>query len=123
MKCNECGSEMLETDKFCGICGTPNSLIQRETAEPVQEQEPPVREQEPYEQEPAEAETAAAAEVTEESEKVKRTCSLSAVVFCIVVIFLLSVACGAFAGLYLSARSAAVTAPYSITQSYSGGES
>lgn len=38
-------------------------------------------------------------------EKVKRTCSLSAVVFCGIVIFILSVLCGIFAGLYIGKAS------------------
>ena len=49
-------------------------------------------------------------------EKVKRTCSLSVVIFCGVVIFLLSVLCGVFAGLYFSVKPAAVAAQHSITE-------
>ena len=49
-------------------------------------------------------------------EKVKRTCSLSVAIFCGIVIFLLSVLCGIFAGLYFSVKPAAVTAPHSITE-------
>lgn len=49
-------------------------------------------------------------------EKVKRTCSLSVVIFCGIVIFLLSVLCGVFAGLYFSVKPAAAIAPHSITE-------
>lgn len=123
MICNECGREISETDKFCGICGTPNPLYQAED-DPAREYPfytPPVsetaNEYHPYEhkEEPAEMKMAG------RKAKVKRTCSLSAVVVCIVVIFLLSVACGVFAGLYFSVRPAAVPA-YSITSYESGGE-
>ena len=55
--------------------------------------------------------------------KVKYTCSLTAVIVCIVVIFLLSVACGIFAGLYLGSRPAALAPAHSVTQYESGGDS
>lgn len=29
MKCKECGSDMLSTDRFCGICGAPNTPAQQ----------------------------------------------------------------------------------------------
>lgn len=110
MICEKCGSEMLETNKFCGICGTPNPL-HPEAAEAV-------REYGSSEQEPEEAKET---ETAVGKAKVKRTCSLSAVIFCGVVIFILSVTCGVFAGLYFSARSAPVNALYSTTQYDSGG--
>lgn len=93
MICEKCGNEMQETDKFCGMCGTPNPLLKSE-----EEQE----EYDPYKQEKDESKEM---EMTGGKAKVKRTCSLTAVIFCGVVIFLLSVACGIFAGLYFSTRS------------------
>lgn len=152
MICEKCGNEMPDNVKFCGICGTPGPLPQSED-EPVREQraydqrpdEPdreyrpykqpedgheyrpckqpenePVRSYRAYEQETAPNETERAAEKV----KVKRTCSLSAVVFCGVVIFMLSVVCGVFAGLYFNARmTAAAVAPCSLVQYETGGES
>ena len=93
MICNECGREMPETDKFCVICGTPNPLFQS----PGQ----PAQNYEPYTAEPDPADMV----MSGGKARVKRTCSLSAVIFCGIVIFFLSVACGIFAGLYFSARS------------------
>ena len=177
MICKECGREMPETDKFCGICGTPNPLLENVAApaqeyvpytqpdsEPVQEYQPNTQDNgetaqenqpdseiaeeyrpnpqpdsqpvnEPYQEypypqtnsgyrpytqaagEPADIKTAG------RKAKVKYTCSLTAVIVCVVVIFLLSVACGVFAGLYFSARPAASLPAHSITQYESGGES
>ena len=143
MICANCGREMPETDKYCVICGTENPLFENadrpawehtpQTADqPVQEYtssvqtaDQPAREYTPY--------TQLNAEPTDEyrrydhdmgtpagNSKEKRTCSLSAVVFCGIVIFLLSVACGVLAGLYFNAKTAAVTAPYSIAMQASG---
>lgn len=137
MRCKECGNEIPYNVKFCGVCGTLSPQFQAAGDEPVREQrayeqrpaEPAdeyglykqpedVRSYRAYEQETAPKE----AERPAEKVKVKRTCSLSVVVFCGVVIFLLSVACGVFAGLYYNARTAAVS-PYSAAWYESGGES
>lgn len=202
MICKECGRELMENDKFCVICGTPNPLFEnaepahehtaytqadpepaqehsvytQPNTEPAQEhptytqsntepaQEHPTHAQpstEPAQERPTDAELAQGYTQTnaEQSgytqpnpypaqeyqpfpqpkdnaaneyrqydpnyralpkERVKHTCSLSVVVFCGIVIFLLSVACGVFAGLYFSAKTAALPAPYSITQQESG---
>ena len=138
MRCKECGNEIPYNVKYCGMCGTLNPLFQAEGA-PVREQrayeqrpDEPVHEYRPYKQpddEPARSyrayeQEAAPNETERPAEKVKekRTCSLSVVVFCGVIIFLLSVACGVFAGLYYNARTAVVP-PCSIVQYESGGES
>ena len=117
MICSECGREMPETDKFCVICGAPNPLLEN-AEEPAQEYAPYANaggdaagEYRPYD--------STDMTMSGGKAKVKRTCSLSAVVFCGIVIFLLSVACGIFAGLYFSARTAAVTMP---AMSYSAAE-
>lgn len=102
MICNECGREMAETDKFCVICGTPNPLFQS-MGQPAQNYEP-------YAEEPDPADMV----MSGGKARVKHTCSLSAVIFCGIVIFLLSVACGIFAGLYFSAKSD--LAAYSVTE-------
>ena len=116
MICNECGREMPDSDKFCVICGTPNPNFESAAA-PAQDYPPqpqPVNEfgmENEYRAfDPSDIDTA------EEDTEVKRTCSLSVVVFCAVVIFMLSVACGVFAGLYFSGRNAALAAPYSVTE-------
>ena len=136
MRCKECGNEMPYNVKFCGICGALNPLFQGGD-EPVREQRAyeqrptePAHEYRPYKQaedvrsyRAYEQETAPnEAERPAEKVKVKRTCSLSVVVFCGVIIFLLSVACGVFAGLYYNARTAAVS-PCSAVWYESGGES
>lgn len=205
MICKECGREMPETDKFCGICGTPNPLLEnigapvqeyvphaqpdsepaqerwtntQDNDAPVQEHQPQtqpdsvlVEEHQPYTQpdnEPVQ-ENQPDSEISQEHRpntqpvnepyqeypypqtngipaqeyrpytqtaaepadmkmaggkaKVKYTCSLTAVIVCVVVIFLLSVACGVFAGLYFSVRPAAAVPAHSITQYESSGES
>ena len=137
MKCEKCGREISETDKFCGICGMPNPVYQGDDpareypfytpqgSDTVGEYSSYTRqrsdtsdEYNPYaRQEPADMKMAG------KKAKVKRTCSLSAVVVCIVVIFLLSIACGVFAGLYFSQRTSK-TAPSSrsATVYETGGE-
>ena len=169
MICKECGRELMENDKFCVICGTPNPLF--ENAEPAQrhteytqadttpaqeqtvfpqtdtipEQEQPAFPQTdttPAQEQPAFTQpnpefpyyTRPSAEPAQEyqppygnrtaarEERVKYTCSLSVVIFCGIVIFLLSVACGVLAGLYVSAKNSAVPMPYSITEYESGAE-
>lgn len=137
MICNKCGREMSDTDKYCGMCGTLNPMF--ENTEPAQEHAPypqtgtePAQEHTPYPQ----TNTMPAPEyrpypqpigdpnhmaMSEREEKVKHTCSLSAVIFCGIVIFLLSVACGVFAGLYFSVKPAAKSAPSSLTE-YADGE-
>ena len=182
MICKECGREMPETDKFCGICGTPNPLFENADA-PAQERilytqpdSEPVQEHQPYTQDSSEpvqgyqpntqdnddtaqehqpdsqpeSETAQgyqpytqpnvspaqeyrpyAQAVNEPTNmkmaggktKVKYTCSLTAVIVCVVVIFMLSVACGVFAGLYFGGRTAAAAPAHSITQYEISGES
>ena len=98
----------------------------QENTEPVQEQQPhpqvndsPVHEYRPHAQtvnEPTDMKMSGG------KAKVKYTCSLTAVIICVVVIFILSVACGVFAGLYFSVRPAAIAPVHSITQYESGGE-
>ena len=192
MKCTVCGVELKDTDKFCGICGTPNpnygADIQPEYSEKaidtnvtvisetentenaentraddsLSENRAPIGEitdADPLEnytgqstEEPAEinenkeepndgkTEQNVPAEETvrlippqregfynngfapppynapasgynqmnesgRNKQKEKRVCSLSAVVFCIVVILILSVACGVLGGMYLRERN------------------
>ena len=162
MICANCGREMLDTDRYCGICGTLNPLFgnavsapehtetdgfsvresitdihdipfQEYTSETPEEERPArkstagiqssvahLRERTPYTQTDTTPSSWYRAHTPDDTappkEKEKRTCPLSVVVFCGVVIFFLSVACGVLAGLYLNARSAAVTAPYSLTE-------
>lgn len=150
MICTNCGREMPDTVRYCGICGTPNQLL--EGAAPAQEPtdteslsaqeytadtpaEEPSAQKKPVgiqssvthlQERPAYPQTGSIPapeyraytpdHMTRSEEKEKRTCSLSVVIFCGVVIFFLSVACGVLAGLYLNARSAAAAAPYSLTE-------
>lgn len=138
MICANCGREMTGTDRFCGICGAPNQSFENTMPVPehtdTQAGEPPVQdfvsgihssvtrlqEYTPYTQTdgtPApEYRPYPPVGMEPPMGKVKRTCSLSAVIFCAVVIFFLSVACGIFAGLYFSARQAAAIAPPPITE-------
>lgn len=150
MICANCGREMPDTDRYCGICGTLNPLL--ENAAPAQESpDPPVQEHAedtPVSEEPPAQEYTAGIQtnvarvqgytpypqangvpapeyrpfdpnLTQPPEKVKRTCSLSVVIFCGVVIFLLSIACGVLAGLYLSEKTA-TRAHYSATEYENG---
>lgn len=206
MKCTVCGVELKDTDKFCGICGTPNpdyssetraespsaaeavsETLKTESAEnilgaPEEEKAaesdksltevlPSVPEAADIKQEEAfetpneaakeektaegmsEHEEAQAREVPpviipppfpqgneygkqpapppymygnipagreapknqkQPGQKEKRVCSLSAVVFCIVVILILSVACGVLGGMYYNERRLRLGADYTL---------
>ena len=123
MICEKCGREIYESDKFCGICGAPNPMYKGD--DPVNEypfytpqRSDTAGEYSPYAgQEPTEMKMAGG------KAKTKHTCSLSAVIICIVVIFLLSIACGVFAGLYFSLRtSKAAASSRSATVYETGGE-
>ena len=154
MICNNCGREMPDTDRFCGICGAHNPLF--ESTQPSWDSAPmpereyhdtvtdlPESEDIPETEQPnrdfASGIQSSVARVQEQSftlpqgvpapeyrpfdpnlmppppQKEKRTCSLSVVIFCGVLIFLLSIACGVLAGLYLNERAA--HAPYSVSES------
>ena len=148
MICANCGREMPDPVRYCGICGTLNPLlentapaqeytdtvtsepfVQEYTTDTLTEEQPAqkgiqtnvahLQERTPYAQTGSthapEYRAYTPADMTRPEEKEKRTCSLSVVIFCGVVIFLLSVACGVLAGLYLSARSTAA-APYPLTE-------
>ena len=149
MICATCGREMPDTDRYCGICGALNPLLENAvpshenadippTGDILAHEHPDISEEDlpvqdfaagiqssvtrvqgyaPYTQPngaPAPEYRPFDPNAVQPPQKVKRTCSLSVVVFCGVVIFLLSVACGVLAGLYLSERAA--HAPYSITE-------
>lgn len=102
MFCNNCGKELEETAMFCTSCGAkiektePAETISRDTAvQPVAVQEETVRETFVQPQQPMQNYAAPA-------EKEKVFFGKGAFAFCLVVIGLLSVSTGIFAGLYFS---------------------
>lgn len=206
MKCTVCGVELKDTDKFCGICGTPNPDYSSETrseapsaaeavfetlktegaenilgapeeekaaqsdktlteAPPIVPEVSDIKQEEAFEtpneapkeektaEDMSEHEEAQAREVSpaiipppfprgneygrqpapppymygnipagreapnsqkQPCQKEKRVCSLSAVVFCIVVILILSVACGVLGGMYYNERRLRLGADYTL---------
>lgn len=186
MRCSVCGVELKDTDRFCGICGTPNpnlapsansenSVVSdsdsvaddvvasdevevsgnkaENTDEVVDGEAREIAQEESFDTEMVRTEenevggqaseidpqkkeegtngvkfpqnevrfnapptqgvslppppqyTTARAQQTGKPQKEKRVCSLGAVVFCIIVILILSLLCGVLGGLYLSERN------------------
>lgn len=66
MKCRICGVEYKDTDRFCGICGTPNPIFEVKTVTPEAQSgvEKPETTNEPYENKESDKQ-----DVTESSEK------------------------------------------------------
>ncbi len=116
MKCLNCNNEMKETDKFCGICGTPNpnfgsaaeddssvNLIKGDleavhaglSVDPLQSPAPQTQGG-PLEQ----SEEKGREQDEETPQKEKRTAPLWLCILCIIIIFILSVACGALIQLH-----------------------
>lgn len=159
MRCNNCGNELKETDKFCGLCGTPNpnytapaenfsasAALADNTTIPYQSASlnlgdnaqspyPPApltpvdNTQSPYQ--PAAPNSADIAQspyksaapdfsdsahnqpapdkaLEEKPAKEKRTAPLWLCILCIIIIFVLSIACGALAQLHFGASGAAI---------------
>lgn len=92
MFCNNCGRELEENAVFCTNCGL--RVEKTETAPTVQPAE--TAEQPIYEQ------AAPAVNYALPSEKEKKYLGKGAFAFCLVVIGLLAVSTGIFAGLYFS---------------------
>lgn len=118
MICKNCGRELSETTVFCGGCGTKVEQMNEEAVE---------KEETAEKEEAVEAVEEIAGEKTEEQVQTASGCAcesencpfcasgedmkaskhgfgIGAVVFCLTLVFVASVACGVFAGLYFSER-------------------
>ncbi|MCM1299388.1 MAG: zinc ribbon domain-containing protein [Firmicutes bacterium] len=96
MKCNNCHYELNDTDKFCGLCGTPNPNYAPEESPPAVNSAQSGGDPSDLRRENTEAAQAAPGSEPKE----KRTVPLWLCIICIVIIFILSIACGALAQLH-----------------------
>lgn len=94
MKCMNCQNELKGTDKFCGICGTPNAAFSEGAAEDKEKENSPK----------------SAEQISpKNNEKEKKTAPLWLCILCIIIIFILSAACGILAQLHFGGTSAMIT--------------
>ncbi len=94
MKCMNCQNELKDTDKFCGICGTPNSAFNEYGADDKEKENSPK----------------SAEQISpKNNEKEKKTAPLWLCILCIIIIFILSAACGILAQLHFGGTSAIIT--------------
>lgn len=116
-----------ETDNTSEIDRSTESVYPASTSEPTEKTEAPEYPKQPYSESGSmpfnQSRPADPRRKPAKAQKEKRVCSLSAVVICIVIILILSVACGVLSGLYLGEKAKArrmrngtVTAPYSYSE-------
>lgn len=94
MKCYNCQNELKETDKFCGICGVPNPAFNETGTDGRERESTPEFIEEIFPQ---------------KEEKEKKTAPLWLCILCIIIIFILSVACGVLAQLHFGNTAAIIT--------------
>lgn len=92
MVCNNCQSELKETDRFCGICGTPNpDYMKSESDTPLSASDGNTRDT---------LTSDGGWDSNASVQKEKKTAPLWLCILCIIIIFVLSAACGALAHLH-----------------------
>ena len=96
MFCANCGKELTEECRFCNVCGAEIKPMPAEASETEAVSVPPAPADLPNE---CRAEEAASMQTKE-----KLTFGLGPIIFCGVLILLLSIGCGIFGGLYFAER-------------------